>query len=66
MNRSFSFSREHAYNIRSLTILQKTHIGFALVTTLLALLCGTIIWGVSGNTGRKTPTCRASNSSAAR
>ncbi|RQT54389.1 sensor histidine kinase [Burkholderia cepacia] len=45
MNRSFSFSREHAYNIRSLTILQKTHIGFALVTTLLALLCGTIIWG---------------------
>ncbi|KVH37593.1 sensor histidine kinase [Burkholderia cepacia] len=45
MNRSFSFSREHAYNIRSLTILQKTHVGFALVTTLLALLCGTIIWG---------------------
>ncbi|WP_423368397.1 ATP-binding protein [Burkholderia sp. LMG 32019] len=45
MNRSFSFSRERAYNIRSLTIQQKTHIGFALVTTLLALLCGTIIWG---------------------
>lgn len=45
MNRSFSFSRERAYNNRSLTIQQKTHIGFALVTTLLALLCGTIIWG---------------------
>lgn len=45
MNRSFSFSRERAYNIRSLTIQQKTHIGFALVATLLALLCGTIIWG---------------------
>ncbi|CAB3752055.1 ATPase [Burkholderia sp. MSh2] len=45
MNRSFSFNREHAVNVRSLTIQQKTHIGFALVTTLLALLCGTIIWG---------------------
>ncbi|WP_176039654.1 sensor histidine kinase [Burkholderia stabilis] len=45
MNRSFSLNREHACDIRSLTIQQKTHIGFALVTTLLALLCGTIIWG---------------------
>ncbi|WP_244139825.1 sensor histidine kinase [Burkholderia stabilis] len=38
-------NREHACDVRSLTIQQKTHIGFALVTTLLALLCGTIIWG---------------------
>ncbi|VBB14168.1 sensor histidine kinase [Burkholderia stabilis] len=45
MNRSFSLNREHACDVRSLTIQQKTHIGFALVTTLLALLCGTIIWG---------------------
>ncbi|MCA8019798.1 sensor histidine kinase [Burkholderia metallica] len=45
MNRSFSFRLDPACNVRSLTIQQKTHIGFALVTTLLALLCGTIIWG---------------------
>ncbi|WP_217587523.1 HAMP domain-containing histidine kinase [Burkholderia sp. GbtcB21] len=42
---NMSFNREYANNGRSLTIQQKTHIGFALVTTLLALLCGTIVWG---------------------
>ncbi|MCA3778749.1 MAG: sensor histidine kinase [Burkholderia sp.] len=42
---NLSFNRECANNVRSLTIQQKTQIGFALVTTLLALLCGTIIWG---------------------
>ncbi|MGS0891360.1 sensor histidine kinase [Burkholderia stagnalis] len=45
MNRSFSFNRERLRNLRSPTIQQKTHIGFALVATLLALLCGTIVWG---------------------
>lgn len=42
---TLSFHRDHANNVRTLTIQQKTHIGFALVTTLLAVLCGTIIWG---------------------
>lgn len=41
---TLSFRRDHANNVRTLTIQQKTHIGFALVTTLLAVLCGTIIW----------------------
>ncbi|WP_227739700.1 MULTISPECIES: sensor histidine kinase [Burkholderia] len=42
---NLSFNRERANDVRSLTIQQKTHLGFALVTTLLALLCGTIIAG---------------------